>query len=111
MMFKRENFEKKGIVRDEKSIAGVVDKTAKKIEFAEVLAYNHTTKKWVKYVKETHNTGAFLLGIAKDEIDVTSADKTIAILVRGEVARVDVKAVESDEALYSLLARQGLFLV
>lgn len=110
-VFKREKFDKKGILKDVTSIAGLVDKTAKKLNFGDVLAYDTGTKKWKKYEKATHNTGLFLLGVVKEEIDVTEADTTIAILTQGEIAKADVEAVKNDELLWSLLAKQGIYVL
>ena len=109
-MFNREKFEKKGIVKDVTSISGNVDKSAKNLVIGDVLAYDPTKKKWNKYVKATHDTGAFLLGIVKNDVDVTAADKTIAILTQGQVYKKDV-AEATDENLFVLLAKQGIYLV
>lgn len=111
MEFKREKFEKKGILKDVVSIPGTVNKSAKKCDFCEVMAYNDTDKTWVKYDNGTHNTGLFLLGILKKEDDFTSANKKVAILVQGEVDRKDVTAVASNEKLVALLGRQGIFVL
>lgn len=109
-MFNREKFEKKGIVKDVTSIPGIIDKSAKALVVGDVLAYDPTKKKWTKYVKATHNTGAFLLGIVKTNVYVATEDKTIAILTQGQVCRKDVSEA-TDENLFVLLAKQGIYLV
>ncbi|AYV95957.1 hypothetical protein [Fusobacterium necrophorum] len=109
--FKREKFDRKNITKDVVSIPGLVDKACKKLEIGNVLAYNDTTKKWVKYSKETHATGLFLFGIVKNDVDVTSADTSISILVQGEVPKTYVKEVSDDEKLWALLAKQGIYVL
>ncbi|MCF0161368.1 MAG: hypothetical protein HUJ88_02090 [Fusobacterium necrophorum] len=109
--FKREKFDRKNITKDVVSIPGLVDKACEKLEIGNVLAYNVTTKKWVKYAKETHATGLFLFGIVKNDVDVTSADTSISILVQGEVPKTYVKEVSDDEKLWALLAKQGIYVL
>ncbi|CAL7894674.1 hypothetical protein A2U03_06880 [Fusobacterium necrophorum subsp. funduliforme] len=109
--FKREKFDRKNITKDVVSIPGLVDKACKKLEIGNVLAYNDTTKKWVKYAKETHATGLFLFGIVKNDVDVTSADTSISILVQGEIPKTYVKEVSDDEKLWALLAKQGIYVL
>ncbi|PID67118.1 MAG: hypothetical protein CR959_01805 [Fusobacteriales bacterium] len=109
--FERKTYEKKAVVRDIASIEGMVDGTIGKINFGEVLAYNTTSKKWVKYENATHNTGVFLLGVAKKEIEEVTEDITISVLTQGELNREDIAAAKDDEILWSLLAKQGIYLL
>lgn len=108
--FERVDYDAQNIVtKDELSIPGVVTAGEGKILAGEVVAYEKTTTKWIKYVEATHGTGLYPLGIIKVEVDASTEDVPVAILKRGIINAKEITILTAEQV--SLLMIQGIILL
>ena len=108
--FERIDYDAQNIVtKDELSIPGIVTAGEGKILAGEIVAYEKTTAKWVKYVEAIHGTGLYPLGVIKVEVDASTEDVPVAILKRGIINPKEIVTLTAEQI--SLLMIQGITLL